>query len=58
MLAEICARYSSETQRPESIDDQLSSCNRFAEANGIIVLKDHIHTDYALSENPVEIGKD
>ena len=49
MRAAIYARYSSENQRPESIDDQISSCNRFAEANGFTVLKDHIYTDYALS---------
>ena len=49
MRAAIYARYSSENQRPESIEDQISSCNRFAEANGFTVLKDHIYTDYALS---------
>ena len=49
MRAAIYARYSSENQRPESIDDQISSCNRFAEANGFKVLKDHIYTDHAIS---------
>ena len=49
MRAAIYARYSSENQRPESIDDQISSCSRFAEANRFTVLKDHIYTDYALS---------
>ncbi len=49
LAAAIYARYSSENQRPESIDDQISSCNRFAEANGFKVLKNHIYTDYALS---------
>ncbi len=49
MRAAIYARYSSENQRPESIDDQISSCSRFAEANGFTVLKNHIYTDYALS---------
>ena len=49
MRAAIYARYSSENQRPESIEDQISSCRRFATDNGFTVLKDHAHTDYALS---------
>ena len=49
MRAAIYARYSSENQRPESIEDQISSCRRFAKENGFNVLKNHIYTDYALS---------
>ena len=30
MKAAIYARYSSENQRPESIEDQINSCRRFA----------------------------
>ena len=49
MRAAIYARYSSENQRPVSIEDQISSCCRFATENGFTVLKDHTYTDYALS---------
>ena len=49
MRAAIYARYSSENQRPESIEDQISSCRRFAKENGFNVLKNHIYTDCALS---------
>ena len=31
MQAAIYARYSSENQRPESIDDQISSCRKLAQ---------------------------
>ena len=38
MRAAIYARYSSENQRPESIEDQISFCRRFATENGFTVL--------------------
>lgn len=47
--AAIYARYSSENQRPESIDDQISSCRKFAIAQGLTVLDDHIYSDRAMS---------
>src|SRR6185436_6464133 len=47
--AAIYARYSSENQRPESITDQVSACEKFAAANGHTVLVDHIYADEALS---------
>ena len=47
--AAIYARYSSESQRKESIADQVAACQRFAEANGIAVIADAIYTDEAMS---------
>ena len=49
MRAAIYARYSSESQRQESIEDQIFTCRRLAREKGFIVLDDHIYTDYALS---------
>jgi site-specific DNA recombinase len=43
------ARYSSENQRPESIEDQVSACRRLAAVQGLTVLEDHIYTDQAQS---------
>ena len=39
MKAVIYARYSSDSQREESIEGQLRECTAFAEKNGITVLK-------------------
>ena len=47
--AAIYTRYSSENQRPESIDDQISSCRKFAVAQEFIVLETHIYSDKAMS---------
>ena len=49
MRAAIYARYSSENQRPESIEDQIGSCRGFAGERGFAVLEDHIYTDVAAS---------
>ena len=49
MRAAIYARYSSENQRPESIDDQISSCRRFAAERTYEVEEAHIHVDEAAS---------
>ena len=38
MKAVIYARYSSDSQREESIEGQLRECTAFAEKNGITVL--------------------
>ena len=43
MKAVIYARYSSDSQREESIEGQLRECTAFAEKNGITVLR-HIST--------------
>ena len=41
MRAAIYARYSSENQRPESIEDQIGACLRLARERGLRVLEDH-----------------
>lgn len=48
MKAAIYARYSSQNQRFESIDDQISACRRFAAQHDHTVLDDHIYADEAL----------
>ncbi len=47
--AAVYARYSSENQSATSIDDQVSSCRRYAERNGLHVPAAHIYTDSAVS---------
>ena len=47
--AAIYARYSSESQRPESVEDQLLTCRRMAEVRGFSVLDPHIYVDRAQS---------
>ena len=49
MHAAIYARYSSESQRKESIEDQILSCRRFAKSKGYTVVDEHIYADHALS---------
>ena len=49
MRAAIYARYSSESQRQESIEDQIFTSRRLARKNGFTVLDNHIYTDYAQS---------
>ncbi len=49
MRAAIYARYSSENQRPESIDDQVSSCRKLAVERGYVVSDEHIYSDMAVS---------
>jgi DNA invertase Pin-like site-specific DNA recombinase len=49
MSAAIYARYSSENQRKESIEDQISACRRLAAQQGLAVLEDHIYSDQAQS---------
>jgi len=49
MRAAIYARYSSENQRPESIEDQVAACRRLAGQHGFSVLEDHIYADQAQS---------
>jgi len=49
MRAAIYARYSSENQRPESIEDQVAACRRLAAQRGFSVLEDHIYADQAQS---------
>jgi DNA invertase Pin-like site-specific DNA recombinase len=42
LKAVIYARYSSDSQREESIDGQLRECTAFAEKNGITVLRHYV----------------
>jgi site-specific DNA recombinase len=49
MRAAIYARYSSENQRPESIEDQISSCRKLAAQRGFVLDDAHIYTDMAAS---------
>jgi site-specific DNA recombinase len=49
MRAAVYARYSSENQRPESIEDQVSACRRLADERGMEILDDHIYSDQAQS---------
>ena len=49
MLAAIYARYSSENQRPESIEDQVAACRRLAGQRGFSMVEDHVYSDQAQS---------
>jgi len=49
MRAAIYARYSSENQRPESIEDQIAACRRLARERSFAILEDHIYADQAQS---------
>ncbi len=49
MRAAVYARYSSESQRPESIEDQIASCRRLAKQRDFSVLENCIFADYAVS---------
>lgn len=49
MRAAIYARYSTESQRQESIEDQIFTCRRLARKRNFTVLDDHIYTDHAQS---------
>ncbi len=47
--AAIYGRYSSDNQREESIEDQISSCFVYAKAHNIVIDPKHIYTDSATS---------
>jgi len=49
MKAAIYARYSSDNQRPESIEDQVRACRELAGARGCTVAEGHVYTDEAKS---------
>src|SRR5688500_6298979 len=49
MRAAIYARYSSENQRPESIEDQVASCRRIAEKHEFQNQEERIYADQAQS---------
>ena len=48
MKAVIYARYSSDSQREESIEGQIRECTAFAEKNGITVLRHYIDRAFLL----------
>ena len=50
MTAAIYARYSSENQRPESIDDQISACRKLAKQRSIPISE--TTTSTATKRNP------
>jgi site-specific DNA recombinase len=47
--AAIYARYSSENQRPESIEDQISACRRLARDRDYVIDDGHVSADRAAS---------
>lgn len=49
MRAAVYARFSSENQREQSIEDQIRVCREFAKRDGISVLENHIYFDEAQS---------
>ena len=49
MRASIYARYSSQNQREESIEDQIAACRGSAAARGFTVLDAHVYADHAQS---------
>ena len=49
MKAAIYARYSSENQRPQSIEDQISTCRKFAIENDFSIDENQIYSDEAKS---------
>jgi len=49
MTAAIYARYSSDLQRPASIEDQVRRCREYAEARGWRLAEEHVYTDQAIS---------
>ena len=49
MRAAVYARYSSDLQRPASIEDQVRRCREYAEARSWQVAEEHIYTDQAIS---------
>ncbi len=49
MKAAVYARYSSENQRPESIDDQILACRKLAEQRAFTIDERHIFMDRATS---------
>lgn len=54
ILAAIYARYSSDNQRPESIEDQTKVCRTAARGAGYQVSDRHVYADYALSGASLE----
>ncbi len=49
MRAACYARFSSDLQRATSIDDQVATARRYAEAHGWTFIETHVYTDAAIS---------
>ena len=49
MKVAIYARYSSDNQRPESIEDQIRACQELAASRGYVLDPTHIYKDAAKS---------
>ena len=49
MRAAVYARFSSENQREQSIEDQVRVCREFAKRDGITILDEHVYFDEAQS---------
>ena len=49
MRAAVYARYSSDNQREQSIEDQVRVCKNYASQHGIQILSEHIYADEARS---------
>jgi DNA invertase Pin-like site-specific DNA recombinase len=49
MRAAVYARFSSENQREQSIEDQIRVCREFAKRDGITILEEHVYFDEAQS---------
>jgi site-specific DNA recombinase len=47
-LCAVYARYSSDLQRPTSIEDQIRICREYANSHGFEILNEHIYIDEAL----------
>ena len=43
--AAIYARHRSESQRPESIEDQISSCQKLGKIRGLLVVENQMYAD-------------
>ena len=56
MKCAIYARYSSDMQKPESIDDQVRECKSYAEKRNWQVSENHIYTDYGVTGT--DIGRE
>lgn len=49
MRAAVYARFSSENQREQSIEDQVRVCREFAKRDGITILEERVYYDEAQS---------
>jgi len=49
MRAAVYARFSSDNQREQSIEDQIRVCREYAQRNDAVILEDHVYFDEAKS---------